>query len=72
MDAETARQIMDIQEQALEDAQFQRLLDEYTIYHPRFLALLKTLSQEQQDVIMDFLGVGAAMHLRLLELAVRL
>lgn len=71
MDIEIAKRIMDIQDQALEDEQFCGLLDEYAISCPRFLDMLRTLTQEQQDVFLDFLGVSVQMHLRLLELALK-
>ena len=70
MDAEIAKRIMDIQDQAREDEQYRKLLEDYEVSNARFCALLETLTEEQRQIAADFLGVSFAMHLRLLELAV--
>lgn len=71
MDTEIARRILEVQEQARVDEQYQLLLDEYEVYSGRFCAFLETLTEEQRGTVADFLGVSFAMNLRLLELAVR-
>lgn len=70
MNRETMNRILDVQDRALEDGCYQRLHGEYEEHARRFQALMETLPQEQKDVIWDFLGASASMHLRLLELAV--
>lgn len=72
MDRETAKRIVNIQERAMADAAYQQLLEEYAVSKAWFGAFLETLTQEQQSAAADYLGVTAAMYLRLLELAVTL
>lgn len=69
MNPEVVKQILAIQETALYDERYNALLDEHEILNQRFLAALPTMSQEQQDAVMDYLGLVFAMHLRLLEIA---
>lgn len=70
MDRETVMKILDIQQAAREDPAYQELLAEYEPIHQRFLETLRTMDPAVREVLMDYLGVTVAMHLRLLEMAV--
>lgn len=69
MDQSVARKIVDIQDIVRKDPDSKPLLEKYRIRNDQLLAVLSTLPRTQQDVIMDYLGAGSALHLRLMELA---
>lgn len=71
MDKVTLNRILDVQEMALADETYQELYAQYQEYSDSFLDLLNVLPDRQQMVLEDFLSISAAMHLRLMELAVR-
>ena len=71
MDRATLNKILDIQDHALADPVYQELHAQYTSCSDGFLDLLARLPEPERTVLEDYLGVSAAMHLRLLELAVR-
>ena len=61
--------ILDLQDLAREDAEYRELYEEYRVLNEELIDLLSDLPTEQQSTILDFLGVTAAMHLRMLALA---
>ncbi|MBQ9147940.1 MAG: hypothetical protein IJX69_00025 [Oscillospiraceae bacterium] len=65
MNQEVARKILQIQETVRSDLD---LMAEHQSKQEAFLALLSDLSQDQQDVLLDYLGVGIEIHLRMLEI----
>ena len=69
MEKKIAEKILVVQDMALEDARYKELLCEHESINRRFVEILPTLSKEQQDVVMDYVGLAFAMHLRLLELS---
>ena len=69
MTTATLNRILDLQELAREDAEYRELYEEYRILNEELIHLLSDLPTEQQSTILDFLGVTAAMHLRMLALA---
>jgi hypothetical protein len=69
MDPNVAEKILDAQDAAMKDAYYQQLLDEHDVLKKRFNAALDSMSQDQRDVVTEYLGLAFAMHLRLLELA---
>lgn len=69
MEKKIAEKILVVQDMALEDARYKELLCEHEITNRRFVEILPTLSKEQQDAVMDYVGLAFAMHLRLLELS---
>ena len=71
MNKDIAFKILDIQEKAMEDASYKKLLKELRLYDEKMRSLYGTLSKEQLDVLMGYLGVGAELHLHLLEIARR-
>lgn len=64
-----AKKILAVQDAARGDAYYNRLMDEYAVLDQRFLNILPTLTGEQRDAVMDYMGLFIAMHLRMLELA---
>ena len=71
MDKSLVPKILHIQKQALEDPDYQALLEEHDDVNARLLEILPTLSPSQRDAVLDYFGLCQAMHLRLLELAMK-
>ena len=71
MDQALIPKILAVQKKALEDPKYQVLLEEHDGVNARFLELLPTLSPAQRDAALDYFGLCHAMHLRLLELALK-
>ena len=69
MNQETAIKILDIQDRIQSEAQYRRLMEEHEYTGERFSRLLPTLTQEEQDIILKYLGVFNAIYLKTLELA---
>lgn len=69
MKPEIVRKIMDVQEAALGDAEYAALLEEHEMRNRRFLEALGEMSGEHRDAVMDYVGLFAVMHLRLLEIS---
>ena len=69
MTTATLNRILDLQDLAGEDTEYRELYNEYRVLNVELIDLLSDLPSEQQSTILDFLGVTAAMHLRLLALA---
>ena len=69
MDAETLSKFLDTQEKLLIDRRYQQLYDVYSVCDDHLLALLKTLPQDQADVILDYIGVLGDIHSLALEIA---
>ena len=69
MDRMTARGILDTQEKVCAD---EFLATEYRTAQAAFLKMLPHLPQDQQDTIMDYLGVCVELHLRMLENAIEM
>lgn len=70
MNMECVMKILDIQQAAREDPAYQELLAEYEPIHRRFLQLLEDTDPQTREILMDYLGITGAMHLRLMALAV--
>ena len=71
MNKEIALKILDVQEKVMNNANYKKLLEEFRQYDEKMRSLYATLSKEQLDVLMGYLGVGAELHLYLLEIACR-
>lgn len=69
MNKENSKKLLAIQEAAMADESYQALIGEHGIRNKRFLAVMETLSKEQQAEIYAYLGVLVQMHYRLMELA---
>ena len=69
MDKETMHWILDVQEAAGGDEEYRQLHEQYRAANERLLALLKTLPEEQQAVILNFIGTSAALYHRIMEIA---
>lgn len=68
MNRNSTVRIMDIQERIQSDAD---LMGEYNIHHAKFLAVLDELTESQQDILMDYLGICIEIHLKMLEEATK-
>ena len=69
MNRTVLNRILDIYDTAKEDAVYNSLYKEYAQINPRLLNLLFEISPQQQEVIMDFIGITCQMQFRLMELA---
>lgn len=69
MNAETQKKYLEVLEKALEDEQYQQLYREYSECISRLESMLKQLSEEQAEVVCDYIGVCGLMHARILEIA---
>ena len=69
MNQEAAKRIVAVQDAALVDEEYQNLLEEHEVLSPRFLRALEEMEPRHRDAVMDYMGLGIAMHLRLLEMA---
>lgn len=69
MNQEAAKRIVAVQDAALVDEEYQNLLVEHEVLSPRFLRALEEMEPRHRDAVMDYMGLGIAMHLRLLEMA---
>ena len=69
MNQEAARRIFAVQDAALSDEDYKLLLEEHEVLSPQFLQALEEMEPRQRDAVMDYLGLGINMHLRLLEMA---
>ena len=67
MNRNSAERIMELQEQIQSDF---ALMGEYKRHHAKFLEMLHSLSQDQQDILTNYLGVCIEIHLRMLEEAI--
>ena len=67
----TAHKILDIQEAMREDTEYKQLFAEYIYQNDRFLECLATMTQEQTDTVMDYIGILNELHLKTLDYAVQ-
>lgn len=72
MKQETLHKILDVQDAAREDEIYRQLLAEYEPISQRFVRALQEMAPEHRAALEDFFGITAAMHLRLLEMAVEI
>ena len=68
MNRNSAQRVLDIQERIQSDAD---LMGEYNIHHAKLLAVLDELTESQQDILMDYLGICIEIHLKMLEEATK-
>lgn len=69
MKNDTALKIVQIQEQAMEDAQYRELLAEYRQQSRKMAQVLAALPDSDRSMIEDYLGLIAQMHRSMLEMA---
>lgn len=69
MKNDTALKIVQIQEQAMEDAQYRELLSEYRQQSRKMAQVLAALPDSDRSMIEDYLGLIAQMHRSMLEMA---
>ena len=70
MDQSAAARMIQIQEQAMHNTEYRALLAEYRQRSEELARVLETLSNEDRNVIEDYLGLTAEMHRKILEMAV--
>ena len=66
MNRSVAKRILDIQEMIRSDF---ALMEEYAGCQSAFLNLIPELTEKQQNILWDYLGVCTEIHLRMLVLA---
>ena len=69
MNPHAVQKLAIIQENALQDDQYQQLLTEYHMINRQFTHMVESFSPEQKDLVLDYIGIIAEMNRRLLELA---
>ena len=69
MTQDSMRRVLDIQEAAMEDAEYLQLIHNSRESNARFISLWASLPKEQQLVIDDYLQHATLLYHRLMELA---
>lgn len=69
MDQAAGRKMLKIQQQAVENPDYQRLLEEYRLLDIRFRSAREGMTVQQRDAVDDYMGLCWEMHRFLLELA---
>lgn len=69
MERDVCRKILELREEAALDEDFRRLIMEHEALNARLLAQLDTMNDAQRSAVMDYIGLGVEMHLKLLGLA---
>ena len=59
--------MLEVQERLFADPEHQRFLAEREAVSRNFLAHLETMTREQQEAVMDYLGAVIELHLRTLK-----
>ena len=67
----TPEKLLKIQAIAHKDTAFQRLSQEYDLLDSRLQLALKTMDEQQQNAVTDYIGLLIEMHMKLLEIACR-
>ena len=68
MENRVGKRILDVQRRAMEDPRYAALAREYQALDRRFVEMIKTLTVQQRDTVLDLVGVANEMNLRLLEI----
>ena len=68
MDRKSTERILNIQERIQSDSE---LMGEYNVHHARFLQMQNELTESQQEILMNYLGICIEIHLRMLEEAIK-
>lgn len=68
MNTATARKIIEIQEKAMRDEQYLQLMEEYQGRNRCLLEELETMTETQQSAVLNYIGLCAEMHAKLLEI----
>ena len=67
----TMNKILEIQDSIQTNSEYWQLMEEYKICGRQLLAQLETMNEDQRNAVLDYLGLGVEMHLKMLEFAVR-
>lgn len=65
MDQEVGRRMLAVEELAFRDERYRQLLGEYRVLDAQLLRALDTMTKEQRDVVMDYLGLLGEMFRRM-------
>ena len=68
MDRKSTERILNIQERIQSDSE---LMGEYNVHHARFLQMQNELTESQQEILMNYLGICIEIHLKMLEEATK-
>lgn len=69
MDQEVGRRMLQVEEHAFQDERYRQLLEEYRVLDARLLRALDTMTKEQRDAVMDYLGLLGEMFRKMLAIA---
>lgn len=71
MDRELVNKIWELQEQMKEDPGYQELLAGREYHNAQFLALLDTLTKEQEAGVLDYVGYLMEIHYKMMEYLIK-
>lgn len=69
MDRKVVNRILKVGELAYQNEEYRLLLEEYRVLDRRLLRALETMTKEQRDAVMDYLGLFGELHRRQLAIA---
>ncbi|MBP3674547.1 MAG: hypothetical protein J6J18_12040 [Oscillospiraceae bacterium] len=69
MDRNLVRRILDVEEMAAKDDRYLELNEQFRIKNEQLMDVLGTLTEEETEIILDYIYLGAQMHYRIQELA---
>jgi DNA-binding transcriptional regulator YbjK len=72
MDQKMIETLCAVYEQAQQDGEYRKLLEECREREPQLLEQLEVMNASQRDAVLDYLGLTEEMHRKLLELACKL
>ena len=72
MDQKIVGRLSAVYEQARQDVEYRKLLEEYRVREAQLFARLETMDPQQRSTVLDYLGLTDEMHRKLLELACKL
>ena len=70
MDRDRIMEIVNVQEQALTDEEYLHLYADYSYAQEKFCRLMKEMSPWEKGIVEGYLLTAAALHQRLMELAI--
>lgn len=72
MDQKIVGRLSAVYEQARQDVEYRKLLEEYRVREAQLFARLETMDPQQRSTVLDYLGLTDEMHRKLMELACKL
>ena len=67
MDQKIVGRLSTVYEQARQDVEYRKLLEEYRVREAQLFAGLEAMGEQQCSIVLDYLGLIGEMHRKLLE-----